>query len=452
MPLWARLTLPRKLAASLRDARVSLIQARSPATAWVAHALARRLEIKWIATLHLPFVARSLAGRFVERRQARADAVIAVSEYVARDALQHFPAAGRAGSRRIQPGINFDRFDPAIVRADRRDQAGRRTARARRQPSHPVSGAFRRGPRPEDPDRGDEATGPRRRVLPAAGLDRASRRRSRRNWNARSRPAELHGRVQIGPYVDDMPAAYMLADVVVATGGARQGFSRALVEAQAMGRPVVAEEGGGAAETVRAGVTGWLAPQGDPASLAEALHSALSLVDRAPRRTGARGAGAGAQPLCAGTVQPPAAAALRTAVRADESAASACSCPRRRRPDPGDAERRPGPDVAPAVRRRADRFLAPPRAIQQSSSASGTSPGTTRATPIVPAAAPSPVDTQANGGLKGHWKIERSAGDPRWARWLQPERLDRPLRPARRRRRFPDTRPFPAESTRRDGR
>ncbi|MCA0305051.1 MAG: tetratricopeptide repeat protein [Proteobacteria bacterium] len=42
-PLWARLTLPGKLAASLGAARVSLIQARSPQTAWVASALARRL-------------------------------------------------------------------------------------------------------------------------------------------------------------------------------------------------------------------------------------------------------------------------------------------------------------------------------------------------------------------------------------------------------------------------
>src|SRR3984957_15592965 len=62
-PLWARLTLPRKLAASLRDARVSLIQARSPATAWVSHALARRLAIAWIATLHLPVMAKRLASR-----------------------------------------------------------------------------------------------------------------------------------------------------------------------------------------------------------------------------------------------------------------------------------------------------------------------------------------------------------------------------------------------------
>jgi glycosyltransferase involved in cell wall biosynthesis len=83
--------------------------------------------------------------------------------------------------------------------------------------------------------------------------------------------------VQIGPYVDDMPAAYMLADVVVSTGGARQGFSRVLVEAQAMGRPVVAEDGGGAAEAVLPGVTGWLAPGGDAAALAAALQNALDL-------------------------------------------------------------------------------------------------------------------------------------------------------------------------------
>ena len=44
-----------------------------------------------------------------------------------------------------------------------------------------------------------------------------------------------------------------------------------------MGRPVVAEDGGGAAEAVLPGVTGWLAPAGDPAALAEALQSALSL-------------------------------------------------------------------------------------------------------------------------------------------------------------------------------
>jgi glycosyltransferase involved in cell wall biosynthesis len=273
--LWGRLTLPAKLASSLRDARVDVVQARSPATGWIARALARRLEIKWIATLHRPFIAADLMGRFLERRQARADAVIAVSDHVARDALQRFPAlAGRLET--IPPGVNFDRFDPAIVRADRLI----RLAGELRVPdgSHLVLCPARFGE-----DNGQkiliEALKRLGRddvfclLLGSVGPPTPFERELERAIEA----AELNGRMQIGPYVDDMPAAYMLADVVVATGGSRQGFSRTLVEAQAMGRPVVAEDGGGGAEALRPGVTGWLAPPGDAAALAEALQSALSL-------------------------------------------------------------------------------------------------------------------------------------------------------------------------------
>jgi len=40
---------------------------------------------------------------------------------------------------------------------------------------------------------------------------------------------------------------------------------------------VVAEEGGGAAESVRPGITGWLASLADTASLAQAINTAISL-------------------------------------------------------------------------------------------------------------------------------------------------------------------------------
>jgi glycosyltransferase involved in cell wall biosynthesis len=274
-PLWARLTLPRKLAASLRDVRVSLIQARSPSTAWVARALARRLAVKWIATLHTPFVARSVTDRMVEARQARADAVIAVSQHVARDALQRFPALdGRLET--IPPGVNFDRFDPSVVRADR-------LIRLAGELRVPDGALLILCPARFGGDHGQkiliEAMKQLGRddvfclLLGSAGPSTPFEKELERAIET----AQLHGKVQIGPYVDDMPAAYMLADVVVSTGGAREGFSRTLVEAQAMGRPVVAEDGGGAAETVRAGVTGWLAPAGDAAALADALQNALSL-------------------------------------------------------------------------------------------------------------------------------------------------------------------------------
>jgi glycosyltransferase involved in cell wall biosynthesis len=75
----------------------------------------------------------------------------------------------------------------------------------------------------------------------------------------------------------DMAALYMLADVVVSASTEPEGFGRIAVEAQAMGRPVIATAHGGALETVVPGETGWLVRPGDPADLAKALADALAL-------------------------------------------------------------------------------------------------------------------------------------------------------------------------------
>jgi glycosyltransferase involved in cell wall biosynthesis len=73
----------------------------------------------------------------------------------------------------------------------------------------------------------------------------------------------------------DMAAAYMLAHVVVSASTEPEGFGRVIIEAQAMGRPVIATAHGGAQETITQGDTGWLVPPGDAAALAAALAQAL---------------------------------------------------------------------------------------------------------------------------------------------------------------------------------
>ena len=75
----------------------------------------------------------------------------------------------------------------------------------------------------------------------------------------------------------DMPAAYVLADVVVSASTEPEGFGRVIIEAQAMGRPVIATDHGGARETIQPGLTGWLVPPRDPAALAERIAEALAL-------------------------------------------------------------------------------------------------------------------------------------------------------------------------------
>ena len=90
--------------------------------------------------------------------------------------------------------------------------------------------------------------------------------------------AGLAARIVMAGHCADMPAALLLADVVVSASLRPEPFGRVVVEAQAMGCPVVATDHGGAAETIRAGITGWLVPPGDAPALAEALGEALDLA------------------------------------------------------------------------------------------------------------------------------------------------------------------------------
>ncbi|QQR73859.1 MAG: glycosyltransferase family 4 protein [Holophagales bacterium] len=84
-------------------------------------------------------------------------------------------------------------------------------------------------------------------------------------------------------------AAAILADVAVLVHPAEQeSFGRVLVEAMAAGRPVVAPRGGGAAEIVVDGETGFLVPCGDAAAMAAAVTRLLESPDLA-RRMGEAG-------------------------------------------------------------------------------------------------------------------------------------------------------------------
>lgn len=274
-PVWARLSQPARLVAGLRDVEVGVVLARTPATIWIGRAAARRLKVKCVGVLHRPFIATSGIDRLVERRQARADALVAVSTHVARDAAAQMPAAADR-IETIAPGINADRFNPASVRAERVIKL----AAELRVPDdcHIVLCAARHEPGRLTLIQAMRALNRDDVFCLLVGADAAPSSLDRELEQA-SVQAGLAGRVQLAPYIEDMPAAYMLADLVVATGGTRRGYSRTLIEAQAMGRPVIAEEGGGAAESVRPGITGWLSPLADPAALAAAIDRALSLSD-----------------------------------------------------------------------------------------------------------------------------------------------------------------------------
>ena len=88
---------------------------------------------------------------------------------------------------------------------------------------------------------------------------------------------QLEGVVHLVGDCTDMPAALMLADTVIHASTDPEGFGRVIVEAQAMGRPIVATDHGASRELILPNETGWLVPPDDPAALADAINTALAL-------------------------------------------------------------------------------------------------------------------------------------------------------------------------------
>ena len=82
----------------------------------------------------------------------------------------------------------------------------------------------------------------------------------------------------------DVAAAYLAADIVICPSIDPEAFGRTAAEAQALGRPVIAADHGGAVEVVEHGVTGWRTPPGD----AKALANAILAVDDLTGVSGAR--------------------------------------------------------------------------------------------------------------------------------------------------------------------
>ena len=101
--------------------------------------------------------------------------------------------------------------------------------------------------------------------------------------------AGLGARVIAADAVDprrDLPLDYLASDVCV-QASREEGLGFSVLEALACGTPVVATAVGGLKEVIQDGVTGWTAPPGDPAALADALRQSIDRPDEARRRAAA---------------------------------------------------------------------------------------------------------------------------------------------------------------------
>ena len=268
----------------VRRHKIDIVHARSRAPAWSALAASRATGRRFVTTFHNAYATDLPLKRRYNSVMARGDRVIAISQFVGDHAASVY-GVGADRLRVIPRGVDLAEFDPLRVTGERVVGLATRWRVPDEATIVMLPGRLTRWKGGLDFIEAIARLG--RRDLCCLLVGAEQRRGFRRELEAAIARLGLIGMFRIIEDCRDMPAAYVLADVVVSASTDPEGFGRVIVEAQAMGRPVVATDHGGARETILPGVTGWLAPPADPAALAAAIGKALAL-DGAARAVFAR--------------------------------------------------------------------------------------------------------------------------------------------------------------------
>jgi glycosyltransferase involved in cell wall biosynthesis len=282
---WAMWRNAAALAALARAEGVALIHARSRAPAWSALIAARRLGLPFVTTYHGAYNEGFPGKRLYNSVMARGDRVIAISHFIA-DLIRARHGVAESRLRVIPRGVDPRRFDPALVSAERLAALRAAWGVAEGQPIIMLPARVTRW-------KGQMVLVEAMAQLPGDALallvgDAAERPAFQAELQARIAGLGLQDRVRLVGHATDMPAALMLADVVVHASTDAEAFGRTVIEAQAMARPVIASDLGAPRETVAEGITGWRTPPGDAAALAAALSRALAMTDSERAALGAR--------------------------------------------------------------------------------------------------------------------------------------------------------------------
>ncbi len=264
-----------RLAALIREQGVDMVHARSRAPAWSARAAAQRSGVLFVTTFHGTYGHAGALKRRYNRIMLQGERVIANSAFIGRH-IQSVYGIDESRLVVIPRGVDITRFDPGTVSNERMIQLSTAWRVPDGRPIVLLPGRITRWKGQEVLIDALVKLG-RTDVFALLIGDDERRPRYRAELLRKISTLGLEGQVRLVGPCRDMPAAYKLADVVVSASTDPEAFGRVAVEAQAMGRPVIATDHGGSRETVIPGATGWLVPPGDAAALAATLEKALSI-------------------------------------------------------------------------------------------------------------------------------------------------------------------------------
>jgi len=281
----------------VREKHCDIIHAHGRAAAWAGHIVARTTGVPLLTTWHKGFREQNVFKHLYNSAMVRGARVIAVSDQIA-ELIEERHGTPAEKIVVVPATIDLARFDPATVSVERTEAIRRSwgvrpeskvilvVGRMLRRKGHHV--AIRAVHRLK-------ARGLKDLVCVFAGEDQGRSHYTGELWDLIS-ATDTADVVRLAGAVNDMPAAYAAATVVVSAAVQPEGVQRAILEAQAMARPVVVSDLAAGPDVVLAPpavpeerMTGLRVPADDDTALAAALIRLFSLSDAVRSGIGRRG-------------------------------------------------------------------------------------------------------------------------------------------------------------------
>jgi glycosyltransferase involved in cell wall biosynthesis len=268
-----------KLVRIIKKRNVSLVHARSRAPGWAAYLAAKWSGVPFVTTFHGIYGTENALKKRYNSVMVKGARVIAVSTFVRDHILANY-AIDATRIRTIPRGVDFSLFEASKVKPGRIQELTKswmlydnfapvifcpgRISRIKGQ--HVLVEALAK-----------LANVPFQCII--AGTDNGHED-YREELEQLIRARGLAEKVRIANATNFMAEAYTLSSIVVVPSSQPESFGRVAIEAQAMGRLVIATDHGGARETIVPNETGYLVPPDNAEMMAEAIRFALGRDER----------------------------------------------------------------------------------------------------------------------------------------------------------------------------
>lgn len=264
-----------KLKKIIKFYNIDIIHAQSRAPAWSSYFAAKLTGCKFVTTLHGVHSVKGPCKKLYNSIMTKGEIVIAVSEFIANYAKDNYKFEHEK-LRVIHCGTDIDKFNYKNIDDNRLIQLANNLNIPTDKRIIMLAARFSR-------NKGHLFLLEALNKLPKNSFtclfvgNYSGHLKYYNELQTKINEYNLNESVIMTGNIMDMPAIYALSDIIISASITPESFGLTSIEAQAMGKMIIATDLGGIRETIIPNETGWLVKPGDAEDLSSTINNALSI-------------------------------------------------------------------------------------------------------------------------------------------------------------------------------